>query len=162
MTPIGKRIFILLINLALGESGPKITFEWLTDKNIITGSKYDQRRVQQIIHHWKISSGEIFQNYTNCNHNQIKEFKSPELRHSPNTKFLQSSLLNVPSVHEGKKSFKCKFRPAYFTQKANLTKHMRSEHVGKNELLSCNTCKKSLMQNEHMIQHICDSNFDDR
>ena len=130
----------LLINLALGENEPKTTFEWLVKK--LPGSKYDQRKVQRIIHYWKTTSGEIFQNYTNYNHNQIKEFKSPELRHSPNTKFLQSSLLNVPSVHEGKKSFKCKFRPAYFTQKANLTKHMRSEHVGKNELLSCNSCKK--------------------
>ena len=102
LAPVGKRTFNFLINLAQGENEPKTTFEWLVDKNIIPGSRYDQRRVQQIIHYWKTTSGEIFQNDTNSNHNQIKEFKSPELRHSPNTKFLQSSLLNVPSVHEGK------------------------------------------------------------
>ena len=60
MTPIGKRIFVLLIDLALGENEPKTTFEWLVDKNIVPGSKFDQRRVQQIIHYWKTTSGEIF------------------------------------------------------------------------------------------------------
>ena len=84
MTPIGKRIFILLINLALGENEPKTTFEWLVDKDIIPGSKYDQRRVQQIIRYWKTTSGEIFQTYTNSS---SKHEIEP----------------HILSVHEGKK-----------------------------------------------------------
>ena len=64
LTPTGKRLFILLINLALGEKEPKIVFEWLVEKNVIIGSKSDKRIVQRIIHHWKESGGEIFQNYT--------------------------------------------------------------------------------------------------
>ena len=90
-------------------------------------------------------------------HDRIKESKYPDLKHSPNAKFLQASLLKIPLDYEGKKSFKCKFCPAYFTQKASLTKHIKSEHVRKNELLFCNTCNKRLMQNEQ--KHICDSNF---
>ena len=35
-------------------------------------------------------------------HDEIKVFKSPELKHSPNTKFLQASVLNVPQLHKGK------------------------------------------------------------
>ena len=123
MTHIGKRIFILLINLALGESGPKITFEWLIDKNIITGSKYDQRRVQQIIHHWKMSSGEILQNYTNSSSKNKQE-------------------QHIFSVHEGKRFlenekkslFKCVVCFHEFDRKEKLKRHVLSVHDEKNAL----------------------------
>ena len=69
------------------------------------------------------------------------------------------SLLTVSSVHDEKKPFKCKFCPSYFAQKANLTIHMKSEHDKKDQILSCNTCNKSLVQNEQLNQHICNANF---
>ena len=63
LTPSGKRIFVLMLNLALGNE-PKIVFEWLVAKNVLSGSNSEKRTVQHIIHHWKISGGEIFQNYS--------------------------------------------------------------------------------------------------
>ena len=33
LTSIGKRIIILMINLALGENDPKKTIEWFVEKN---------------------------------------------------------------------------------------------------------------------------------
>ena len=83
-------------------------------------------------------------------HDKMKELKSPESKHSWNAKFLQASLLNIPLVQGGKKSFKCKFCPSIFAQKANLTIHMKSEHDKRNEILSCSTCNKTFMQNEQL------------
>ena len=38
---------------------------------------------------------------------------------------------------------------------------MISEHDKKEEILSCNTWNKSLVQNEQLNQHICNANFGD-
>ena len=83
-------------------------------------------------------------------HDKMKEFKSLKSNHSPTAKFLQASFLIIPLVHGGKKSFKCKFCPSIFAQKANLTIHMKSEHDKRNEILSCSTCNKTFVQNEQL------------
>ena len=55
LTPAGRRVIILVINLALGAK-PKDT-----DKNIISDSQYDERSVYyDVIRHWKMTSGEVF------------------------------------------------------------------------------------------------------
>ena len=72
LTPIGKRILYIMINLAIGGSKVKSTIQWLKEINIISSSKSDERTVQHIIHHWKSSCGEIFQKYSESNLN-VKE-----------------------------------------------------------------------------------------
>ena len=59
LSTIGRRITCLVINLALG-GRTKTTLEWLKEKRIISDSKYDERMVYDIIHHWR-SSSEIFE-----------------------------------------------------------------------------------------------------
>ena len=44
LTPAGRRVIILVINLALGGK-PKDTLKWLKDRNIINESQYDERSV---------------------------------------------------------------------------------------------------------------------
>ena len=61
-------------------------------------------------------------------HDKIKEFKSPELKNSPNTKFLQASVLNVPKLLEGKKSFNCYECNICFDKKGNLNEHIAAIH----------------------------------
>ena len=58
-------------------------------------------------------------------------FKSPELKHSPNTRFLQASVLNVPPVHEGKKSLNCNECNICFDKKGKLNEHIAAIHEGK-------------------------------
>ena len=41
LTFLGKRVFVLMVNLALG-SEPKIVFEWLVAKNVLIGSNSDK------------------------------------------------------------------------------------------------------------------------
>ena len=59
LTPAGRRVIILVINLALGAK-PKDTLKWIKDKNIISDSQYDERLVYDVIRHWKMTSGEVF------------------------------------------------------------------------------------------------------
>ena len=59
LTPAGRRVIILVINLALGGK-PKDTLKWLQDRNIISESQYDERSVYDVIRHWKMTSGEVF------------------------------------------------------------------------------------------------------
>ena len=59
LTPAGRRVIILVINLALGGK-PKDTLKWLKDRNIISESQYDERSVYDVIRHWKMTSGEVF------------------------------------------------------------------------------------------------------
>ena len=61
MTPIGKRIVYIIVNLTIGENQVKKNVEWLGEKNVMINSKSDQRIVQNIIHHRKISRGKNFQ-----------------------------------------------------------------------------------------------------
>ena len=58
-------------------------------------------------------------------------FKSPELKHSPNIRFLQASVLNVPPVHEGKKSLNCNECNICFDKKGKLNEHIAAIHEGK-------------------------------
>ena len=114
MTPVGKRLVILVINLALGGNEPKTTIKWLVEKNIINGTKSDKRRVQQIVHHWKISSGEIFEKHTSNNEGKISAQQISSV-HEEKKPF--------SSVHEGKKPFECNECNANFEKKAQLNKH---------------------------------------
>ena len=76
MTPIGKRIVYIIVNLAIGENQVKKTVQWLREKKVITNSKSDQRTVQNIIHYWKILGGEVFQKYSKSTrtNEEIKPF----------------------------------------------------------------------------------------
>ena len=58
LTPAGKRLTFVLINLALGGK-PKDTLKWLKDHKIIRESHYNENFVHEVIRHWKIS-GEVF------------------------------------------------------------------------------------------------------
>ena len=58
LTPAGKRLTFVLINLALGGK-PKDTLKWLKDHKIISESHYNEKFVYEVIRHWKIS-GEVF------------------------------------------------------------------------------------------------------
>ena len=89
MTSLGKRVFVLMLNLALG-SEPKMVFEWLVAKKVLIWSNSDKRTVQQIIHPWKISGGEIFQNYS----------KSSS---ETNPLTCDQNSQHTSSIHEGKK-----------------------------------------------------------
>ena len=118
-------------------------FEWVVDINIIPGSKYDQRRVQQIIHYWKTTSGEIFQTYTNSSSkNEIEPHilsvhEGKKLLENEKKSLFKCSLCfhdfdrkdklkrHTSSVHDEKKTFQCKLCPSYFAKKANLTIHMK-------------------------------------
>ena len=86
-------MFILLINLTLEVKEPKIVFEWLVEKNVITGSQSDKRIIQRIIHHWKESDGEIFQKYTKFSS------KNEEINVICDQSQIDQTIL---SVHEGK------------------------------------------------------------
>ena len=114
MTPVGKRLVILVINLALGGNEPKTTIKWLVEKNIINGTKSD-RRVQQIVHHWKISSCEIFEKYTSNNEGKTSD------QHI-------SSVLEekepFSSVHEGKKPFECNLCDYRCYKRAQMNRHI--------------------------------------
>ena len=49
LTPVGKRVIFIVINLALGND-PKTTLQWLIEKEIISGSNSEKRTFQDIIH----------------------------------------------------------------------------------------------------------------
>ena len=70
LTPIGKRIVYIIVNQV------KKTIQWLREKRFICYSKSDQRTVQNIIHYWKISGGEVFQKYSKSTrtNEEIKPF----------------------------------------------------------------------------------------
>ena len=53
------------------------------------------------------------------------------MKHSPNTKFLQASVLNVPQLHKGKKSFNCNECNICFDKKGKLNEHIAAIHEGK-------------------------------
>ena len=48
LTPAGRRVIILVINLALWGK-PKDALKWLKDRNIISESQYDERSVYVLI-----------------------------------------------------------------------------------------------------------------
>ena len=74
LTPAGRRVIILVINLALGGK-PKDTLKWLQDRNIISESQYDERSVYDVIRHWKMTSGEVF-----LKHHKVHEGIQPLLK----------------------------------------------------------------------------------
>ena len=60
LTVTGKRIIILVLNLALG--GKTITtLQWLKDRKVIKSSKYEDKFCYDTICHWKSSGGEVFE-----------------------------------------------------------------------------------------------------
>ena len=48
ITPIGKRIIILVINLALGGNKAKKTIDWLIESKVICGTPFEIRKVQNL------------------------------------------------------------------------------------------------------------------
>ena len=92
-------MLVLMLNLALGNE-PKLVFEWLVAKSVLIGSNSENRTVQHIIYHRKISGGEIFQNY------------SKSKSETDHLTFDQ----HISSVHKGKKLLKDKEKTVMMKQ----------------------------------------------
>ena len=103
---MGKRIVFLVIHLALGENEPKTTIKWLMEKKILIGIKSEKRTVQNVIHHWKTSSGDFFQNFSkSCSNHEENPFTCDNYEKG----FVQNIPLNnhISSVHEGNRPYLC-------------------------------------------------------
>ena len=59
---------------------------------------------------------------------------------------------HIESVHEEKKTLKCRTCDRSFTQKRNVTSHMQSVHG--NKTFKCKTCKKSFSRKSTLNVHI--------
>lgn len=142
LTPVCKRIIFLVINLALGTNEPKTSIEWLIEKNIISGSNSDKRTIQNVIHHWKVTCGEIFQKYDKSSTSKepfsCDIIQNDEKCDDYEKQFVQNSPLNthISSVHEGKKPYFFDICNNYFNKKAKLNEHIASTHSDKKKLQS--------------------------
>ena len=61
--------------------------------------------------------------------------------------------MDVTSVHEEKKAFKCDICDYSCSQKSNMNKHVKSVHAGKKPL-KCDMCEFSCSQRSSVNRHV--------